>query len=109
MIVFVCGVDMEPGSIRARFGSARFTGIGSVAVNEFPEFAVGGDRIWGLILEGTDMVTGEAIEIRRRDGSVVTGVLATVSGDVSDRAALVAQARYWELPVAYWRELVEVD
>lgn len=108
MIGFVCGADMEPGAIRARFGAARFTGIGSIAVGDFSDFAVDGDRIWGLIIEGIDVQDGATIEIQRRDGSVVAGVLASSPDDVADRSAIVAQARYWELPAVYWRGLVEI-
>lgn len=107
--VFVCGADMEPGLIRARdgFGAARFTGVGSIAAADFPAFSVAGDRIWGLVIEGAGVLENEVVEIARRDGTVITGVLGTLAEDVTNREAVVAQARYWELPPSYWRELVE--
>jgi hypothetical protein len=106
-IAFLCGDDMNPSTIRTRpgFADARFTGIGSIAASDLPEFPTTRDRIWGILIEGVSPQTGQSIEIQQRDGTRIHGEVTTTTTDWSDLDRLVSEARYWELPVAWWQSL----
>ena len=106
-IVFLCGVDMNPQSIRSRpeLASARFIGIGSIEARSFPEFATPLDRIWGIVLESAGQPAGSPVTILSRDGSVVEGLLISGKTDIAVLDLVIAEARYWELPVAWWQSL----
>ena len=106
-IVFLCGVDMNPLTIRSRaeLVGTRFTGIGSIEASAFPEFPTEFDRIWGIVLEDAGQSEGVAVTIQRRDGTPVHGQLISGADDVSDIGTVVSEARYWELPVNWWQSL----
>ena len=107
--IFLCGSDMDPVAIRQRDGGTgmRFESIGSVAAAEMPELPGLDDRVWGIVVRDDAASEGQGIEVTLRDGRTVTANLATRPADVADRKAVIAQARYWELPVQWWQKLSE--
>jgi hypothetical protein len=104
---FLCGADMNPETIRRRpgFANARFTGIGSIAASDIPALPTTLDRVWGIVIEGVEQAEGPVVGIQRRDGSMTSGVLVTGECDLGDLETVVNEARYWELPVAWWQSL----
>lgn len=106
--VFVSGADMNPTAARAAYPGSQFVARARLQAN--PEeiastftttLAAGSDEIWGILLQATNnqgsakprtAVTDDGREIQ------VTPRLPLLAGDP---AAVLAAARYWELPPAY--------
>ena len=65
------------------------------------------DRVWGIVVRDDATPEGQGIEVTLRDGRTVTAILVTRPADVADLNAVIAQARYWELPVQWWQKLSE--
>ena len=105
--IFLCGADMNPETIRTNraYDGARFTGIGSIAAEHFPELSTVDGRIWGILLQNPAMTTAAGVEVADRTGKAVMARLGTGKAEMTDLQAVIAEARYWELPVAYWRRL----
>ena len=109
--VFLCGANMEPEAIRARWPKARFvalarangvltTGLG------LPANAFGPD-VWGIVVETGTPQRGIYLPLTLRDGSDATAIMvddATALGSLED---ILAQARYWELPEDYRNRIEE--
>jgi hypothetical protein len=106
---FLYGADMNPETIHAEpvLAGARFIDIGSVAAGAVPHLAALEGRVHGIVLAVPGALAGERVAIGRRRDEPVSGVVRTAAADVADLAAVVAEARYWELPVAWWRFLSE--
>lgn len=104
--VFYSGEAMEPATIRRADPTARFVARGAVARGgaALPDRFAGhvGDRIWGIAVEVDDgAATGEPVlDVTLDDGRMLTATLAEplLAGDP---AAVLANARYWELPPAH--------
>lgn len=99
---FLSGAGMEPGEVLARFPGARF-----VARARLAEGA--GDEVWGIVIrlaEGQPAAGGgETRPVVTDDGR---RFVAATEGDgrpTGEPAAVLAAARYWELPPAYVRRL----
>ena len=104
---FVCGADMAPLLVRQAMPGARFVARARIAA--------GGDEeaVWGILLHdergagaaaGTDGAGAER-EVVTDDGR---SLLASAPGGwrpSGEPAAVLAAARYWELPPAYVRRL----
>jgi hypothetical protein len=105
--IFLCGADMNPVGIRANpgYAGAKFIGIGSVAAETFPGLAALDGRVWGILLESNAATGSPGIEVIDRQGKTLRATLGTGAADIADVDAVIAEARYWELPVAYWRGL----
>lgn len=105
--VFYSGEAMEPATIRRADPTARFVARGAVprAGVALPERFAGhvGDRVWGIAVEvQADEAAPEepSLDVTLDDGRMLTAALAEplLTGDP---AAVLANARYWELPPAY--------
>jgi len=107
---FFCGADMDPVAIRRRdgFERARFVSIASTtsAGAALPELAE--DEIWGIVVrvpEDTALPDTPRITVTLRDGATAQATLLTTAGSAGTSAEILAQARYWELPVPYRNRL----
>ena len=104
--VFYSGAAMTPAAIRRADLAARFVARGAVdrAGALLPDRFAGhvGDRVWGIAVEvdGEDATSGPALDVTLDDGRMLTATLAEplLAGDP---AAVLANARYWELPPAH--------
>lgn len=107
--IFLCGADMNPETIRANpaYDGARFIGIGSIPAGHFPEVPSVDGRIWGILLENQAMTSAAGVEVADRGGKAIMARLGTGKAAMADLQTVVAEARYWELPVAYWRRLAD--
>lgn len=112
-LVFLCGADMNPEIIRRRTGleDARFTTIAcagsDVATRAGLPDGLGDDDIWGIALTGATLreesqaLGRDTVTIRMPDGSSGDALLLTNPTTVGIPAAILAEARYWELPRDY--------
>lgn len=107
-LVFLCGADMHPSQIKGRAGfeRARFVAIarmeGSHAGQAGLPPSLGSGEIWGIALrvEPGD-ATAETVSIVLRDGTTAEATLMTDSTTAGSVVGVLAEAHYWELPVAY--------
>jgi len=107
--VFLCGADMQPSRIRARWPRARFVSLaradGVIAAGMGLGWYGLGPEVWGIVVETGELQEGWMLPLWLRDGSEATAMV------VGDRAAFgtvseaLAQALYWELPAAYRERL----
>jgi hypothetical protein len=108
---FLCGADMEPTAIRRRagFDTARFVSIGSTtAAGPVMPTALANDEVWGVVLrvpEGVALHDVPHIPVRLREGTTILAAMLTTADSAGTTADILAQARYWELPVPYRNRL----
>jgi hypothetical protein len=106
--LFLRGAEMQPERIRSQWPEARFVArgklspqpLGAVAAPSGAEY-----ETWGVIVEAPN---GSAIDEARpavTDDGRFLHVVVPVADD-ADPAAVVAAARYWELPPPYVRRLM---
>jgi hypothetical protein len=104
---FFCGADMEPGAIRrhAGFETARFVSIGfTKAAGPVMPARLESSEIWGVVIRVPEQVTLHDvpfIPVTLREGTTVLAALLTTRNTAGSSAEILAQARYWELPVPY--------
>ncbi len=108
--VFLCGANMNPVSIRARWLDSRFVAIARAngVLTEgigLPRNAFGPD-LWGIMVDTGELQRGVYLPITLRDGTGTTAMLVDEASAVGSPAEILAQARYWELPEGY-RDQVE--
>lgn len=108
------GTDMEPSHIRRVNPEARFVARARlIEGTTFPEMPGDGEEaaVWGILLTlpADPALPQAAATVRTDDGRTVGASILTVSGDVADRDAVIAAARYWELPPDYIRRLGGVE
>ena len=107
MYLFLSGAEMQPERVRETWPETRFVAraclqprpLGPVAPPAGPRF-----ETWGIVIE----IPGAADTRDTRgavadDGRVFT--VAVPRADDADPAAVLAAARYWELPPPYVRRL----
>ena len=98
---------MEPERVRAAWPKARFVARARLQprpLGAVPPPAGTTYETWGILIEtpGTD-VAGEARGAVTDDGRAATTIVPPP--DDVDPAAVLAAAKYWELPPAYVRRL----
>ena len=109
--VFLCGANMEPAAIRARWPEAQFValaradGVLTQGIG-LPANAFGPD-IWGIVVETGTRQRGSYLPLTLRDGTDATAIMADDAAALGSLKDILAQARYWELPEAY-RNQIEV-
>jgi hypothetical protein len=105
--LFLSGAEMQPERVRDAWPEARFVARGRLEPRPLGAVAPpAGSRyeVWGIIIETPDEpATGEARSAVTDDGRVFA--VTTYSADDADPAAVLAAARYWELPSPYVRRL----
>lgn len=107
MYLFLSGAEMEPERIRRTWPEARFVARGRLTPRPLGPVAppVGaGYETWGIVLALPDgAASGEPRDALTDDGRALTVLVAPP--DDADPAAVLAAARYWELPPPYVRRL----
>jgi len=113
-LLFLCGADMDPSAVLAASPEARFVARARVADPPpdrlpawWPETARA-EGVWGILirnppLEATAAGDGPLVSAVTDDGNPVVARFATGAADLVDPAAVLAGARYWELPPAFVR------
>jgi hypothetical protein len=99
--VFLSGAEMQPERVRRAWPEARFVARGRLDSPPTEE----PDEIWGIIID----IPQAAIEGDERQAVSDDGrpfAVVALPPDDGDGAAVLAAARYWELPPAYVRRLV---
>ena len=110
MFVFLSGAEMQPERVRAAWPQGRFVARGRLSPR--PVGAVSPPRgaeyeMWGILIETPDgAADGESLTAVADDGRRFAVVVA--APDAADPAAVLAAARYWELPPAYVRRLMRL-
>lgn len=102
------GTDMEPERIRTQPDTegARFVGIGAIEGRHRAELDVplpDVAEIWGVVvrLRPGSRVDGTVVPVTMRTGEKIEATVLTDADAFGDPEAVIAEARYWELPVAY--------
>ncbi len=110
MHLFLSGAEMQPERVRASWPEARFVARGRLEPRPLgASMAPSGTRyeIWGIVIETPDApAAGESRSAVTDDGRAFAVVVP--APDDADPAAVLAAARYWELPPAYVRRLARV-
>ena len=108
MYLFIYGAEMQPERVRAAWPEARF--VARAHLQPRPLGAVvppSGARYeaWGILVETPDApAQGDIRQVVTDDERVFPAVV--LAPDDADAAAVLAAARYWELPPAYVRRLM---
>jgi hypothetical protein len=107
MYLFLSGAEMEPERVRGAWPEARFVARGRLEPRPVGAVAPPADaryETWGIVLEIPDaVITGDARGAVSDDGRVFA--VTVPPPDDADPAAVLAAARYWELPPPYVRRL----
>jgi hypothetical protein len=110
VLVFLSGSEMQPERVRVAWPEARFLArarleprpLGALAAPSGAEY-----ERWGILIEAPSAeATGESHATRTDDGRLFAAVV--LPPDDADPAAVLAAARYWELPPAYVRKLARI-
>ena len=108
---FLSGADMDPTAVLARYPSARFVARAALATEATEGDATG--EVWGILIRvpsaGTAGDAGESRPVVTDDGRTFLAAVAESGRPVGDPPAVLAAARYWELPPRYVRRLEETD
>ena len=103
--VFLCGADMQPSRIRARWPQARFVSIARADGVLAAGLGLGwyglGPEIWGIVVETGEPQRGAMLPLWLADGTSVTAMAVDGPEAFGSVAEALAQARYWELPADY--------
>src|SRR5215213_10730430 len=110
MYLFLSGSEMQPEWVRDAWPEARFVARGRLEPRPLGAVMppVGARyETWGIVLETPDApATGDARSAVTDDSRVFAVIFPPP--DNTDPAAVLAAARYWELPPAYVRRLAVV-
>lgn len=101
--VFLCGAEMDPSAARAAYPEGRF-----VARARTEAAAGEAGETWGILLR-VPAPGGEGDErgVVTDGGRRFRAVAPAGWRPAGEPAAVLAAARYWELPPAYVRRLAE--
>ena len=105
--LFLCGADMDPTLARTSYPGARFVARAKLSGGDGTVV----DEVWGILLRvpalpATDAANEER-DVVTDDGRRFRAVAVGGGRPTGDPAAVLAAARYWELPPAYVRRLPE--
>ena len=104
---FLSGAAMDPQLILATYPGARFVARARLPVTDSGE---SGNEIWGIVIRLAIPATsdsGTMREVTTDDGQVLTAAVAGDGRPAGDPAAVLAAAKYWELPPAYVKRLAD--
>ena len=103
--LFLCGADMEPTLARTTYPGARFVARAKLSAGG----GTAADEVWGILLRVPVLPATDAADEERDvvtdDGRRFQAVAVGGGRPTGDPAAVLAAARYWELPPAYVRRL----
>ncbi len=104
---FLSGAEMDPTEVLTRYPGSRFVARARLLSQEAGEGA--GEEIWGILVrvpsaEGTG-IAGEERQAVTDDGRPFPALVEDGGRPAGEPRAIVAAARYWELPPAYVRRL----
>ena len=107
--MFLSGAEMQPERVRGAWPEARFVARGRLEPRPLGAvMAPAGARYetWGIVIETPDApTTGDGRGAVTDDGRVFA--VTVPPPDDADPAAVLAAARYWELPPPYVRRLAD--
>lgn len=110
MVLFLSGAEMQPERVRAAWPEARFLARGQLQPRPqgaVPPPANAAYERWGILVEVPDgAADGEPRAAVSDDGRAFA--VTVVAPDDADPAAVLAAAKYWELPPAYVRTLARL-
>lgn len=107
---FLSGAEMEPEAVLATAPAARFVARARLGAGGAADEA---DVIWGILIRvpasegGAD--SREEREVTTDDGRSFRAAVAGDGQPRGDAAAILAAARYWELPPTYVGRLAGAD
>jgi hypothetical protein len=108
--VYLSGAEMQPERVRDAWPEARFVARGRLQPRPLGAVAPPADtryETWGIVIEVPDVAgDGDARSAVADDGRIF--IVVVPPADDADPAAVLAAARYWELPPAYVRRLAIV-
>jgi hypothetical protein len=110
VFVFLSGAEMQPERVRAKWPQGRFVARGRLSAR--PIGAAPPPRgmqyeTWGILIETqTGAASGETMMALADDGRRFDVIVPPP--DAADPAAVLAAARYWELPPVYVRRLMRL-
>lgn len=101
---------MEPAAVRQHHPAARFVARARWQTSDgvpawYPVTDLTPAEIWGILIEAATPATGEAVTVVTDDGRTLAATLGTDAATVGDLSGVLANARYWELPPAFVRQL----
>jgi hypothetical protein len=97
--LFLSGAEMQPEQVRGAWPEARFVARGRLQPRPLGAAtppAGARDETWGIVIETPDAAVTD-------DGRVFA--VTAPPADDADPAAVLAAARYWELPSPYVQRL----
>lgn len=94
---FLSGAEMDPRAVVAAYPGARFVARARLDTGE------SGDEVWGIVirLASPEVSDDEVREVTTDDGRVLPAAVAGDGRPTGEAAAVLAGAKYWELPPAY--------
>lgn len=103
MMLFLSGAEMQPERVRAAWPAARF--VARARLQPRPD----GEQsdIWGILIEAPEArESGEEWQAVTDDGRTITATV--LPPDAGDPVAVLAAAKYWELPPEYVQRLADL-
>jgi hypothetical protein len=100
---------MWPSQVNAGFAGAQFVARGWAAAGQVaiaPYFSgTVTDEVWGLLVSTPDGSEGESVTVTADDGRTFSAVLVGDRLLEGEPEAVLAAARYWELPPRFVNQL----
>jgi hypothetical protein len=102
---FVCGADMDPTKVRETYPGARFVARARLA--ELVDGIDGPAELWGILIAapGSSIQGAGNHAVITDDGRSFHAHVGGHGRPSGEPTAVVAAARYWELPPAYVHRL----
>ena len=103
--LFLCGADMDPTLARGAYPGARF--VARARLERDASGGAGDAEVWGILLrapveEGEEPAPADRMgAVMTDDGRVFEARLVGGGRPTGEPAAVLAAARYWELPPSY--------
>jgi hypothetical protein len=110
VLLFLSGAEMQPERVRAVWPDAQFLARAHTMqrpVGAVPPPAGVHYETWGILIDAPSAnENGESRTVVTDDGRTMRAVLA--SPDTDDPGAVLAAAKYWELPYPYVQRLARI-
>ncbi len=110
MLLFLSGAEMQPERVRAAWPDAQFLARAHTLqrpVGAAPLPAGVQYETWGILIDAPSAnEAGETRTVVTDDGRMLPAVLS--APDADDPGAVLAAAKYWELPYPYVQRLARI-